>query len=364
VANAPASLECRLTQIVQLPGEANFAVFGEVTGVHLRDDCLKDGEFDVLSFNPLTRMGYRDYSVIREKFSLKRPGRIARFPSRRTRGILASHTRKESGMAETVIGVIGGSGVYGIEGLEDARWERVATPWGDPSDEILTGRLDGIRMAFLPRHGRGHVLTPSTVPYRANIDALKRLGVTDVISISACGSFREEMAPGHFVIVDQFIDRTFAREKSFFGPGLVAHVSVAHPTCPRLGDAVRRRRRPRGSRCTGAAPTSAWKARSSPRWPNPALPRGLGLRRDRHDQHARGQARPRGGALLRLRRHGDRLRQLAPRARRGRDLRHHPDDDGEFRRRGRRWWRGCPAPGGRSARPVRTAATGRSSSRS
>jgi 5'-methylthioadenosine phosphorylase len=93
-------------------------------------------------------------------------------------------------------------------------------------------------MAFLPRHGRGHVLTPSTVPYRANIDALKRLGVTDVVSVSACGSFREEMAPGDFVIVDQFVDRTFAREKSFFGPGLVAHVSVAHPTCPRLGDAV------------------------------------------------------------------------------------------------------------------------------
>ncbi len=149
-------------------------------------------------------------------------------------------------MAETVIGVIGGSGVYGIEGLEGARWERVATPWGDPSDEILTGRLDGIRMAFLPRHGRGHVLTPSTVPYRANIDALKRVGVTDVISISACGSFREEMAPGHFVIVDQFVDRTFAREKSFFGPGLVAHVSVAHPTCPRLGDAVEEATRAEG----------------------------------------------------------------------------------------------------------------------
>jgi 5'-methylthioadenosine phosphorylase len=152
--------------------------------------------------------------------------------------MLAPHTRKESGMAETVIGVIGGSGVYGIDGLEEARWERVATPWGDPSDELLTGRLGGVRMVFLPRHGRGHVLTPSTVPYRANIDALKRLGVTDVISISACGSFREEMAPGHFVIVDQFVDRTFARETSFFGPGLVAHVSVAHPTCPRLGDAV------------------------------------------------------------------------------------------------------------------------------
>jgi 5'-methylthioadenosine phosphorylase len=134
--------------------------------------------------------------------------------------MLPVHTRKESGMAETVIGVIGGSGVYGIDGLADARWERVATPWGDPSDEILTGRLDGVRMAFLPRHGRGHVLAPSTVPYRANIDALKRLGVTDVVSISACGSFREEMAPGHFVIVDQFIDRTVAREASFFGPGL------------------------------------------------------------------------------------------------------------------------------------------------
>ncbi len=141
-------------------------------------------------------------------------------------------------MAETMIGVIGGSGVYGIEGLEGAEWVRVATPWGDPSDEILTGRLNGVKMAFLPRHGRGHYLTPSTVPYRANVHALKSLGVTDVISISACGSFREEMAPGDFVIVDQFIDRTFAREKSFFGPGLVAHVSVAHPVCGRLGDAV------------------------------------------------------------------------------------------------------------------------------
>ncbi|MEV8465261.1 S-methyl-5'-thioadenosine phosphorylase [Fluviibacterium sp. DFM31] len=140
-------------------------------------------------------------------------------------------------MSETVIGVIGGSGVYEIDGLEDARWQAVDSPWGTPSDQILTGRLDGVKMAFLPRHGRGHVHSPSTVPYRANIDALKRLGVTDVISVSACGSFREEMAPGDFVIVDQFIDRTFAREKSFFGTGCVAHVSVAHPTCLRLGAA-------------------------------------------------------------------------------------------------------------------------------
>jgi 5'-methylthioadenosine phosphorylase len=141
-------------------------------------------------------------------------------------------------MAETVIGVIGGSGVYAIDGLEDAAWTTVDSPFGRPSDAILTGRLDGVRMAFLPRHGRGHVHSPSTVPYRANIDALKRLGVTDIVSVSACGSFREAMAPGDFVIVDQFIDRTHARAASFFGTGCVAHVSMAHPVCPRLGDAA------------------------------------------------------------------------------------------------------------------------------
>jgi 5'-methylthioadenosine phosphorylase len=140
-------------------------------------------------------------------------------------------------MTKTKIAVIGGSGIYDIDGLQGAKWLTVESPWGDTSDAILTGTLDGVDMAFLPRHGRGHVHSPSTVPYRANIDALKRLGCTDVISVSACGSFREEMAPGDFVIVDQFIDRTFAREKSFFGTGCVAHVSVAHPTCPRLGDA-------------------------------------------------------------------------------------------------------------------------------
>ncbi len=140
-------------------------------------------------------------------------------------------------MSETMIGVIGGSGVYDIDGLEGAEWVKVATPWGDPSDSILTGTLGGVKMAFLPRHGRGHVHSPTTVPYRANIDALKRLGVTDVVSVSACGSFREDMAPGDFVIIDQFIDRTFAREKSFFGTGCVAHVSVAHPTCERLSNA-------------------------------------------------------------------------------------------------------------------------------
>ncbi|MEJ8563117.1 S-methyl-5'-thioadenosine phosphorylase [Yoonia sp. GPGPB17] len=138
---------------------------------------------------------------------------------------------------QTKIGIIGGSGIYNMDGLEAAAWVSANSPWGAPSDDILTGCLDGVDMAFLPRHGRGHVHSPTTVPYRANIDALKRLGVTDIISVSACGSFREEMAPGDFVIVDQFIDRTFAREKSFFGTGCVAHVSVAHPTCARLSDA-------------------------------------------------------------------------------------------------------------------------------
>ena len=140
-------------------------------------------------------------------------------------------------MTQTHIGVIGGSGLYEIEGLEGAEWRAVKTPWGAPSDEILTGTLNGVTMSFLPRHGRGHVHAPNTVPYLANIDALKRIGVTDVISVSACGSFREEMAPGHFVIVDQFVDRTKGRPSSFFGQGCVAHVSVAHPTCPRLAEA-------------------------------------------------------------------------------------------------------------------------------
>ncbi|WP_299283483.1 S-methyl-5'-thioadenosine phosphorylase [uncultured Tateyamaria sp.] len=140
-------------------------------------------------------------------------------------------------MTQTKIAVIGGSGIYEIDGLQDGEWISVDTPWGAPSDQILTGTLAGVPMAFLPRHGRGHVHSPTSVPYRANIDALKRIGVTDVISVSACGSFREEMAPGDFVIVDQFIDRTFAREKSFFGTGCVAHVSVAHPTCARLSEA-------------------------------------------------------------------------------------------------------------------------------
>ncbi|MEL7488395.1 MAG: S-methyl-5'-thioadenosine phosphorylase [Pseudomonadota bacterium] len=137
-----------------------------------------------------------------------------------------------------VLGFIGGSGVYDIESLEDARKEMVETPWGAPSDDLVTGRIDGVDVVFLARHGAGHRLTPSAVNYRANIDAMKRIGVTDVISISACGSFREDLPPGKFAIVDQFIDRTTDREKSFFGPGFVAHVSMAEPVCAALGDAL------------------------------------------------------------------------------------------------------------------------------
>jgi 5'-methylthioadenosine phosphorylase len=137
-----------------------------------------------------------------------------------------------------VLGVIGGSGLYEIEGLANAYWNKVDTPWGDPSDELLSGELDGLKLVFLPRHGRGHPLPPTAVNARANIDALKQSGCTDVISLSAVGSLREGLSPGTFVVVDQFIDRTFAREKSFFGAGLAAHVSMAHPVCPRLSALV------------------------------------------------------------------------------------------------------------------------------
>jgi len=139
---------------------------------------------------------------------------------------------------EPVIGIIGGSGLYQIDGLTEVQWVRVASPFGEPSDELCFGRLGGTRVVFLPRHGRGHRLPPSEINFRANIDALKRAGVTDVISLSAVGSLREDLPPGSFVLVDQFVDRTFARPKSFFGAGCVAHVALGHPVCSRLGDAL------------------------------------------------------------------------------------------------------------------------------
>ncbi len=137
-------------------------------------------------------------------------------------------------MAAWVLGVIGGSGLYDIAGLQDPRWTRIDSAFGEPSDSVLTGRLGAVDLVFMPRHGRGHRLPPSDVNARANIDVLKRAGCTDILSLSAVGSLREALAPGDFVVVDQFIDRTFARQKSFFGPGLAAHVSMAHPVCPRL----------------------------------------------------------------------------------------------------------------------------------
>jgi 5'-methylthioadenosine phosphorylase len=138
-------------------------------------------------------------------------------------------------MTKSFLGIIGGSGIYDLH-LDNARWETVASPWGDPSDQMRIGEIGGVPVAFLPRHGRGHRYSPTTINYRANIDALKRVGVTDIISLSACGSFREELSPGTFVLIDQFIDRTFAREKSFFGTGCVAHVSLAYPVSPGLQD--------------------------------------------------------------------------------------------------------------------------------
>ncbi|WP_186387206.1 S-methyl-5'-thioadenosine phosphorylase [Stappia sp. TSB10P1A] len=141
-------------------------------------------------------------------------------------------------MVKAVLGVIGGSGLYDLPALQDAEWVRVDSPWGEPSDAVRIGEVDGLKVVFLPRHGRGHRFAPSDINYRANIDVMKRCGVTSLVSVSAVGSLNEAMAPGHFVLVDQFIDRTFARAKSFFGKGCVAHVSMAEPVSPRLVDHV------------------------------------------------------------------------------------------------------------------------------
>ena len=210
-------------------------------------------------------------------------------------------------MSGWTIGIIGGSGLYAIDGLEDARWIRYDTPWGAPSDELLSGRIGAVNFVFLPRHGRGHRIPPSYVNARANVDALKQAGCTDLVAVSAVGSLREELEPGRFVIVDQFIDRTTARDKSFFGPGMVAHVSMADPTCPRLArlcadaaTAAGRQRDARRHLCRDGRP-----AIFDPRRKPSVSP--VGLRRDRHDRHARGPARARGRAALRADRHGHRL---------------------------------------------------------
>jgi 5'-methylthioadenosine phosphorylase len=153
-------------------------------------------------------------------------------------------------MTQSVLGIIGGSGLYDMPALENVHWEAIASPWGDPSDRVLFADIGGLSVRFLPRHGRGHRLPPSAINFRANIDVLKRAGVTDLVSVSACGSLKEGLPPGHFVIVDQFIDRTFARQKSFFGPGCVAHVSMADPVSPLLADAVEKAAREEGIAAT------------------------------------------------------------------------------------------------------------------
>ena len=215
-------------------------------------------------------------------------------------------------MAKAVLGVIGGSGIYDLPGLSQrARRAHRVSPWGEPSAPLRIGEIDGLPVVFLSRHDKGHRLSPTDINYRANIDVLKRAGVTDLVSLSACGSFKEELPPGTFVLVDQFVDRTHRRESSFFGKGMVAHVSMAHPVAPllrkRLGEAALRREHP------------GQLGRHLRLHRRPAI---LHLRRehdlqgarlfgDRHDQHAGGQARPRSRDLLRDRGDGDRLRLLA-----------------------------------------------------
>jgi 5'-methylthioadenosine phosphorylase len=141
-------------------------------------------------------------------------------------------------MAKAVLGIIGGSGVYDLPGLEDVREEKISSPFGEPSDALRIGRIGNTKVVFLARHGRGHRFSPSDINYRANVDAMKRAGVTDLISVSACGSFKQEYYPGFFVLVDQFVDRTHRRESSFFGKGCVAHVPMAHPVGPLLQERI------------------------------------------------------------------------------------------------------------------------------
>ena len=157
-------------------------------------------------------------------------------------------------MTKSVLGVVGGSGIYDLPGLENSEWVAVDSPWGDPSDKVRIGTIEGLKIVFLPRHGRGHIHSPSDINYRANIDVLKRCGVTDLVSVSACGSLKEELAPGTFVLVDQFIDRTFARQKSFFGQGCVAHVSMAYPVSPNLVDCVEKAARAEDLICRRGGP--------------------------------------------------------------------------------------------------------------
>lgn len=173
----------------------------------------------------------------------------------------------ERALAGWTLGVIGGSGLYEIDGLKSRRWVNIESPWGRPSDEVLMGEIDGVPLVFLPRHGRRHATPPSQINGRANIDVLKRAGCTDIVSFSAVGSLRESLAPGDFVVVDQYIDRTFARPRTFFEEGLVAHVSVAHPVCSRLSAMALEAGAPARVGLSRAGPIWPWRGRSSPPWP-------------------------------------------------------------------------------------------------
>ena len=170
-------------------------------------------------------------------------------------------------MTKSVLGIVGGSGLYDLEGLTDASWRTIESPWGTPSDQVLFGEIEGLPVRFLPRHGRGHQQSPSSINYRANIDCLKRAGVTDLVSVSACGSLREDLAPGQFVLVDQFIDRTFAREKSFFGPGCVAHVAMGDPIAPLLVEEIAKAAQKRG---IGITQGGTYLAMEGPQFPTRA----------------------------------------------------------------------------------------------
>ena len=228
-------------------------------------------------------------------------------------------------MAKAVLGIIGGSGLYDLPGLADARARSGSgRHWGEPSDALRLGRIGETRIAFLPRHGRGHRYSPSDINYRANIDAMKRAGVTDLVSLSACGSFREDLPPGTFVLIDQMVDRTFRRETSFFGTGLVAHVSMARPDGAAPSGPDREGSGGRGHRDRpGAAPMSAWRGRNSRRSPSRSAtaPPGydvIGMTGMPEAKLAREAE-----ITLRDRRDGDGLRLLAPGARGGAGVRHH-----------------------------------------
>ena len=218
-------------------------------------------------------------------------------------------------MTQSVLGFIGGSGLYSMPALKHGRWETVASPWGAPSDQVLFADIDGLPIRFLPRHGRGHKVSPSAINFRANIDVLKRAGVTDLVSISACGSLKEELPPGHFVIVDQFIDRTFAREKSFFGPGCVAHVSMADPVSPLLADALEKAAR---AESIGATRGGTYLVMEGPQFSTRAesdLYRAWGCSVIGMTNMPEAKLAREAEILLRDRRHGHRLRLLARRLR-------------------------------------------------